>query len=122
MSILGSTRPLVTYNARLAEVQSGPLPGVVGYVALAWSPPPDVAFRRQLGSEGAYLGPRVRGMPPGIQIGAFVDEGLFNRLLWLIGLCAQIGRGVHIGSSSTVGGYSCRWSPPTTLEDKVIWR
>jgi len=108
----------------IAEVQSGPLPGVE-LDTLRWRGHPPPECRIPAGSlvrEGAYLGPRVTCMPPAvIQIGAFVDEGTFIDSYALIGLCAQIGRGVHIGSSSTVGGYILPLeSPPTTLEDNVI--
>lgn len=107
-----------------AEIQTDPLPGVE-LDTLPWRTAPITQCRIPSGSlirEGAYLGPDVTCMPPAVvQIGAFVDERSVIDSFALVGLCAQLGRGVHVGSGSIIGGYIMPLeNTPTILEDDVI--
>lgn len=55
--------------------------------------------------KGAYVAERVVVMAPSfINIGAYVDQGSMIDSLVLVGSCARIGKNVHLGAGTIVGG------------------
>jgi 2,3,4,5-tetrahydropyridine-2-carboxylate N-succinyltransferase len=55
--------------------------------------------------DGAYLGPGVICMPPSyVNVGARVEADTLIDSHVLVGSCAQIGRNVHLGAGTVIGG------------------
>lgn len=71
--------------------------------------------------DGAYLGPGVICMPPSyVNVGARVEAGSLIDSHVLVGSCAQVGKNVHIGAGSVIGGVlEPVGSLPVVIEDGV---
>lgn len=55
--------------------------------------------------DGVYIGAGVTFMPPCYtNIGAYIGEGSMVDSMVLVGSCAQIGKNVHIGAGTIIGG------------------
>lgn len=72
--------------------------------------------------DGVHLGHGVACMPPVfVNIGAYVDEGSVLDSHVSVGACTQIGKRVHIGPATQIGGLL---NPPdripTIIEDEVM--
>src|SRR6185436_8612832 len=72
--------------------------------------------------DGAYIAPGVVCMPPMfLNAGAYVDEGTMINSHALVGLCAQIGKRVHLSAAAQIGGVlEPARAVPVIIDDDVI--
>ena len=72
--------------------------------------------------DGCYIGPGVTIMPPSyVNVGAWIGEGTLLDSHVLVGLCAQIGRRVHVSAGAQIGGVlEPVGELPVIIEDEVL--